>query len=169
MKYVAKKDANIWHNKAMQEAKIAPLKLVIELFIKIKESSILANRILSVKHEELENISHYVTEKAAEVLLKKNSMAAAKIYRALGMRILNSKKSKYYSIALDHFLKVKSIYIKNNSKEDWLSIVKYIRQNHARKYSFIADFEKLVSGIYPSPQKSFEQRARLRWEKQTTD
>jgi len=33
----------------------------------------------------------------------------------------------------------------------------------------IADFEKLVSGIYPSPQKSFEQRTRMTWEKQTTD
>ena len=169
MKYVAKKDINIWHNKAMQEAKIAPLKLVIELFIKTKELNILADRILSVKHEELENIGHYVTEKAAKVLLEKNSPAAAKIYRALGMRILNSKKSKYYIIALEHFLKVKNIYIKNNSKEDWLSIVKHIRENHARKYSFIADFEKLVSGIYPSPQKSFEQRARMRWEKQTTN
>jgi uncharacterized Zn finger protein len=102
-------------------------------------------------------------------LLEKNSLAAAKIYRALGMRILNSKKSKYYSIALEHFLKVKSIYIENNSKEEWLSIVKYIRENHARKYSFITDFEKLVSGIYPSPQKSFEQRARKRWEKQIAD
>jgi len=101
-------------------------------------------------------------------LLKKNSLAAAKIYRALGMRILNSKGSKYYSIALEYFLKVKSIYIKNNSKEDWLSIVKYIRQNHARKYSFITDFEKLISEIYSLPHKSFEQRARMRWEKQTT-
>jgi len=42
MKYIEKKDVNIWHNKAMQEAKIAPLKLVIELFIKTKELSILS-------------------------------------------------------------------------------------------------------------------------------
>ncbi|MHB8279567.1 MAG: DUF6880 family protein [Candidatus Humimicrobiaceae bacterium] len=169
MKYVAKKDINNWHNKAIEEAKISPLKSTIELFIKTKELDILADRILLVKHEELENISHYVIEKAAKVFLNKNSIVAAKIYRAMGMRILNSKKSKYYSIALEHFLRVKSIYIENNSQEEWLSIIKYIRENHARKYSFITDFEKLVSGIYPSSQKSFAQRARKRWEKQITD
>ncbi|MHB1253454.1 MAG: hypothetical protein ACYCZ1_04740, partial [Candidatus Humimicrobiaceae bacterium] len=96
-------------------------------------------------------------------LLEKNLPAAAKIYRALGMRILNSKKSKYYSIALEHFLKVKSIYIENNSKEEWLSIVKYIRENHARKYSFIPYFEKLVLGKYPPPRGSFIKRAKKRW------
>ena len=169
MKYAAKKDIDNWHNKAIEEAKISPLKSTIELFIKTKELDILADRILSVKHEELENISHYVIEKAAKVFHDKNSMAAAKIYRAMGMRILDSKKSKYYNTALEHSLKVKSIYIDNNSEEEWLSIVKYIRENRARKYSFITDFKKLVSGIYPSSQKSFAQRARKRWEKQITD
>ena len=57
----------------------------------------------------------------------------------------------------------------NNSKEEWLSIVKYIRENHARKYGFIPDFEKLVSGRYPPFRESFTQRARNRWGKQITD
>ena len=164
MKYVAKKDINSWHNKAIEEAKKSPLDSTIELFIKTKELDILADRILLVKREELENISHYKMGKAAKVLLNKNSIAAAKIYRAMGMRILNSGKSKYYNIALEHFLKVKTIYTKNNSEEEWLSIVRYIRENHGRKYGFIPDFEKLVSGKYPPSQESFTQRARKRWD-----
>ena len=164
MKYVAKKDINSWHNKAIEEAKKSPLASTIELFIKTKELDFLADRILSVKCEELENISHYKMEKAAKVLLNKNSIAAAKIYRAMGMRILNSGKSKYYNIALEHFLKVKNLYNKNNSEEEWLSIIRYVRENHARKYSFIPDFEKLVSGKYPPIRESFIQRAKKRWD-----
>jgi len=88
--------------------------------------------------------------------------AAAKVYCAMGMRILNSGKSKYYNIALELFLKVKDLYNKNNSEEEWLSVIRYIRENHTRKYSFIPDFEKLVSGKYPPIWKSFIQRAKKR-------
>lgn len=155
MKYVGGKDINSWHNKTIEEAKKSPLDSTIELFIKTKELDFLAGRILTAKREELENISHYTMEKAAEALLDKNSIAAARIYCAMGMWILNLGKSKYYNIALEHFLKVKSIYTKNNSKEEWLSIARHIREKHARKYSFIPDFEKLVSGKYPPPRESF--------------
>ncbi|MHB8280107.1 MAG: hypothetical protein ACYDIA_21025 [Candidatus Humimicrobiaceae bacterium] len=61
-------------------------------------------------------------------------------------------------------LKVKAIYTKNNSEEEWLSIVRYIRENHARKYSFIPDFEKLVSGKYPPPRGSFIKRTKKKWD-----
>lgn len=164
MKYVEKKDIDSWHNKAIEVAKKTPLDSTIELFIQTEELDILTDRILAVKREELENISHYTMEKAAEALLNKNSIAAARIYCAMGIRILNSGKSKYYNIALEHFLKVKRIYAKNNSEEEWLSIVRHVRENHARKYSFIPDFEKLVSGKYPPPGESFIKRARKRWD-----
>ncbi|MCL4378260.1 MAG: hypothetical protein M1409_07775 [Actinobacteria bacterium] len=103
-------------------------------------------------------------EEAAEALLNKNLIVAARIYCAMSMRILNSGKSKYYNIALGHFLKVKTIYTKNNSEKEWLSIVRHIRENHARKYSFIPDFEKLVLGKYPTIRESFIQRAKKRWD-----
>lgn len=164
MKYVEKKDINSWHNKAIEEAKKVPLDSTIELFIKTGELGVLIDRILAVKPEELENISHYIMEEAAQVLLNRNPMAAAKIYRAMGMRILNSGKSKYYNIALEHFLKVKTIYTKNNSEGEWLSIIKYIRENYSRKYSFIPYFEKLVLGKYPPPRESFIKRARKKWD-----
>jgi tetratricopeptide (TPR) repeat protein len=168
MKYVEKKDIDNWHNKAIEVAKKTSLDSTIELFIQTKELDILAERILAVKSEELENISHYKMEEAAKVLLNKNSIAAAKIYCAMGMRILNSGKSKYYDIALEHFLKVKTIYNKNNSEDKWISIVRCIRENHVRKYSFIPYFEELVSGKYPSPEETFTQIAKKRWDKQVS-
>ena len=40
---------------------------------------------------------------AAKVLANKDALAAAKLYRALTLRIVNSGKSKYYREALGHF------------------------------------------------------------------
>jgi hypothetical protein len=48
-------------------------------------------------------------------------------------------------------LKGKITYAKIILMGEWLSIIKYIRENHSRKYSFIPYSEKLVSGKYPPP------------------
>ena len=142
---------------------------IIKLCIKTKEWEILDESINTAEHEELEDISHYTTEKAAQGLEKKYPVEAAKVYRALGMRILKSKKSKYYWIALEHFLKGKKLYEENDCQEQWLSLVEDVRRDHYRKYSFIGDFEKLVSGLYPESPESFEERTRRGWEKQISD
>ncbi len=44
-----------------------------------------------------------------------------------------------------------------------------VLQDHYRKYSFIGDFEKIVSGKYPEYLESFEERTRKIWEKQISD
>lgn len=85
------------------------------------------------------------------------------------MRIVKAKKSKYYGIALDHFLKAKKLYSENDCQEEWLSLVENVRRDHYRKYSFIGDFENIVSGNYPEYLESFEERIRKRWEKQISD
>lgn len=100
---------------------------------------------------------------------KNHPSEAAKIYRALGMRIVKAKKSKYYGIALDHMLKAKKLYSENNCEDEWLSRVEDVRRDHYRKYSFIGDFERIVLGRYPEYLESFEERARKRWEKQLSD
>lgn len=46
--------------------------------------------------DALEGLSHYTTEPAAKRLAKLDPAVAAKLFRALGMRILNARKSKYY-------------------------------------------------------------------------
>ncbi len=66
------------------------------LCVKTKEWPRLAARVLAAKHDDLESVSHYCSEGAAEKLRKTDAPAAAKLYRAMGFRILNAKKSKYY-------------------------------------------------------------------------
>ena len=166
MKYVPKKDSKHWHKKAIEEARKTSLSAIVELCAKTKEWDILAECIISAKDEELEDISHYNTEKAAEGLAKKYPLEAAKTYRALGMRILKSKKSKYYEIALGHFQKVKELYKEVDCEKEWSFFVESVRKDHSRKSSFIGDFEKLVSGEYPESPESFEEKTRKRWEKQ---
>jgi len=169
MKYISKKDRKHWHKKAIEEAKNASQPAIIELCIKTKEWEILAESIKATKHEKIEDIGHYTTEKAAKELEKNYPLEAAKIYRALGMRIVKAKKSKYYGIALDHMLKAKKLYSENNCQEEWISLVKDVRRDHYRKYSFMGDFEKIVSGRYPEYLASFEERTRKIWKKQVSD
>ena len=82
----------------------------ISLCVKTKEWDRLARRVHSAKPSELEALSHYCTEPAAKGLAKRDAMAAAKLYRTLGSRILNAGKSKYYDAALAHFKQARNLY-----------------------------------------------------------
>lgn len=164
MKYTPKKDKKQWHDKAIIEAKEKSLPEFIELCTITKEWDILAEHILNVKHQDLESIGHYKTEKSAKKLSKTHPAASAKLYRALGIRILISKKSKYYHYALDHFEKAKNLYQKSRLQEEWTSVVKTVRENHSRKYSFIGDFEELVKGHISKP-PSFLEKTQKQWRK----
>ena len=44
---------------------------------------------------------------------------AAKVYRALGIRILVAKRSKYYAAALSHFEDAKRCYERSGLHRDW--------------------------------------------------
>jgi len=166
-KYIPKADFRHWHEKAIQEAKKSSLSAFIEICTATKEWEILSEHILDVEHDELEKISHYTTEKAAKGLARKHGQAAAKIYAALGMRIVRKGKSKYYHYALEHFRNAKKLYEKAGCDQMWLSLVDRVRQDHSRKYSFIGDFEEIAAGNGHEPPESFEKRARKRWKKQT--
>ena len=88
---------------------------------------------------------------------------AAKVYRALGMRILVAKRSKYYDAALSNFKDAKRCYERSGLHRDWEALVADVRRAHHRKAGFMADFERLVAGRGPSDEPSFLQRARSRW------
>ncbi len=156
IKYTPNKDKKQWHDKAIIEAKEKSLPEFIKLCTITKEWDILAEHILNVKHQDLESISHYTTEKPAKKLSKTHPTASAKLYRALGIRILISKKSKYYHYALDYFEKAKNLYQKSQLQEEWTFVIKTIRENHSRKYSFMGDFEKLVKGHISKPPSFLE-------------
>ena len=164
MKYTPKKEVKEWHNKAIMEAKKRSLPAFIKICTITKEWDILAEHILQVKHHELESIGHYTTGETAKKLSKNYPMAAAKLFRAMGIRILNSKKSKYYHHAIDHFQEAKDLYRKSQLEEEWISVVEGVRKDHYRKYSFIGDFEKIVKGHISKP-PSFLKKSKEQWRK----
>ena len=103
MRYVPEGERAAWHNKTMDAAAGADLQSLIELWLETKEIERLVERLREARDEEIEGISHYATEPVAKKLAKTHADVAAKVYRALGMRILKAKKSKYYDAALVNF------------------------------------------------------------------
>ena len=103
-------------------------------------------------------------EPAARRLAKSHpDVAAAKVYRALGMRILNAKKSKYYDAALSHFANAKRWHERSGLDREWAALVAGVRPAHHRKAGFMTAFERLTAGHGPSDAPSFLDRARTRW------
>lgn len=153
-----------WHNKAMAVADGGDLSSVIGLFVETREIGLLAARIDGATDDELEGMSHYTTEPAAEMLADGHPALAARVFRALGLRILNAKKSKYYGAALANFEHARDCYAAADQRMAWDALVAQVRQEHGRKYSFMPDFERVVDGgPAEEPRPSFLERARSRW------
>ncbi len=165
MKFVVKKDVKHWHQKALGKAH-ASLSGFIDICVDTKEWHTLAEHVSSIDTELLENLSHYTTERAAKRLPKKYGLAAAKIYSALGLRILKKGKSKYYQYALEHFRNACKLYEKAGRDQLWLDLVERVRRDHSRKYSFIGYFEEIVDKRPLKKPESLEKRAQKRWKKQ---
>lgn len=87
------------------------------------------------------------------------------MYRALGLRILISKKSKYYDHALRHLRKARDLYRKAEFDSEWQAAVKTVREEHAKKYGFMPGFERIVTGE-SAERPSFAEKARDRWNNQ---
>ncbi len=168
MKYVPRGERTSWHERAMQAAEKGDLWGFIEICVETKEWPRLADRVRTVDHEELESLSHYVTEKAASGLARKHPAAAAKIYRALALRILKAGKSKYYAFALAHLRTAKRLYEGLGDHAEWRAIIDEVRRDHARKRGFMTSLEEIVSGRAPKRLESFAERTRRRWREQTS-
>ena len=163
MRYVPKKEHAVWHAKAMDAAAGGDLDSVIDLWLDTKEIDRLVERLRAASDAEIEGLSHYTTEPVARRLSKSHPDVAAKVYRALGMRILNAKKSKYYDAALSNFEDAQRCYEKAGLGVAWSDLVQAIRREHHRKVGFIGRFEALVTGQGPSAMPSFLERAKARW------
>ncbi len=162
IKYVPKGERTIWHDKAMKASDQADLNFVIELWLATKEMDRLAGRLRRSTHQELESLSHYTTESAAKKLARLHPDVAAKVYRALGVRILNSRKSQYYDAALSHFAQARRCYKKAGDEPAWRKLVEEILQTHRRKSAFMPGFEKLIQGKRPYAESSFAERTKRR-------
>jgi hypothetical protein len=168
MRFVPKGERSAWHAKAMDAAAGADLGSLIGLWLETKEIDRLVDRLRRVKDSDLEALSHYTTEPAAKRLAKSHPAVAAKVFRALGMRILNAKKSKYYDAALSNLEDAKECYARAGLEARWNVVVAEVRQAHHRKVGFMGSFERLVAGQGPSEAPSFLERAKSRWTSRET-
>jgi uncharacterized Zn finger protein len=163
MRYVAAKERKVWHEKAMEASERGALSLQIELWLEKKETDRLVARLHRATDEELENLSHYTTEPVARKLERSYPEVAARVYRALAMRIVNAGKSKYYDAALDNLEHARKCYLKGGLGADWEALVANVRERHYRKTGFMAGFEQIVSGASKSAEPTFLERAKRRW------
>jgi len=163
MRFVPKAERPIWHTKAIDAAERGKLGSLIELLMETKETERLIRCLQVASDSALEGLSHYVTEPAAKRLAKTQPEVAAKVFRALGMRILNAKKSKYYDVALAHFEDAKSCFERARMGQQWDAVVAEVRQAHHRKTGFMPSFERFVAGQGLRQEPSFLERARNRW------
>jgi tetratricopeptide (TPR) repeat protein len=163
MRYVPKAEHPVWHEKAMDAAEAADLRSLIELWLETREIDRLVARLSKARDDELEGISHYTTEPVAKTLAKAHPGLAAKLYRALGMRILEARKSKYYDAALSNFEDARLCYERAGLGLQWESLVREIRAAHHRKTGFMSGFEEVVTGVGPSAKPTFLTRAKARW------
>lgn len=167
MRFVPKAERAAWHAKAMDAAERADLGVLIDLWLKTREIERLVRRLRTATDAEIQELSHYQTEPAARRLARPHPDVAARVYRALGMRILAAKKSKHYDAALAHFENARRCYQRSGLLREWAALVADVRGAHHRKAGFMADFERLAAGLTPSEAPSFLERARRRWEART--
>lgn len=164
MRFVPNRDRSSWHAKAMAAtADSSDLGALIELWMETNEVERLAKRLRHARDSELEDVSHYFTQPAAKRLAKTHPDVAAKIYRALGMRILNAGKSKYYGAALSNLEKSKRCFERAGGESAWQAVVAEVRGAHHRKSGFMQEFDRLVAGRRSGVKPSFLDRARDRW------
>ncbi len=161
-KYVPDASRAEWYAKVLAVAERVDLSERLELYVELKEWERLVEVVRNATSKALEGLSHYCTEPAAKQLESRDREAAAKLYRALGLRILNSGKSKYYDAALDHFDRARRCIEKAGLAKEWDSLVSRVRSDHSRKTGFLARFEALVSHGAVPKEPSFLERARKR-------
>jgi tetratricopeptide (TPR) repeat protein len=167
LRYVPKSERGSWHEKAMAASKQGDLASLIELWLSVKETERLVERLNRVSDPELEGLSHYVTEPAAKHLARTHPAVAAKVFRALCVRILYAAKSKYYHEALANLEEARRCYQAAGLDERWRELVTEIRREHHRKSGFMPGFEAIVAGKRARIEPSFLDRARTQWARKT--
>jgi tetratricopeptide (TPR) repeat protein len=165
MKFVSKHDRAAWHAKAMDASAGADLYSLLILFTETKETERLRHLVDKIADGKLEEVSHYALELAARCLERTSAAAAARLWKTMGMRIVNAGKSKYYDAALGNFERAKRCYERAGLAEQWEEVVQAVRHEHRRKYGFMPGFEKIVSGSRPHEEPPFLERAKARWAK----
>ena len=163
IRYVPKAEREAWHEKAMTASEQGDLDSVIDLWLSAKEIDRLAARLGRASDTQLASLSHYVTEPAARRLAKTYPAVAARVFRALCVRVIDAGKSKYYFEALANLEECRRCYQEAGLDDEWKALVAQIRRDHRRKSGFMPGFEAIVAGKRARMEPSFLDRARDRW------
>ena len=163
MRNVPRADRVAWQDRALEAAEQSNLEPFIELCLKAKEIDRVAKRLACTGDRELEGLSHCVTEPAAATLKKPYPAVAAKVFRALSIRILKAATSKYYDAALAHLEQARRCYLAAGLEEQWEALAIEIRRDHFRKSCFMPGFNAIIAGKKMRAEPSFLDRARQRW------
>ena len=164
MNFVPEKERSAWRQKALEAAASnGDLHSRIDLYLELKEMGRLAALARDTDLQALAGLSHFATEPAAAKLEKSHVDAAARLWRAQGMRIVDGKKSKYYEAAVSNFSSAKRCYLKAGLAAEWEAAVQAVRAAHFRKAGFMAAFEAVVSGASKQRQPSFLEQAKAAW------
>ena len=157
-------DRNSWRQRAMVVADGAGLESVLDLLVKVREVDRLVARIAVATEHELERISDLSGEAAADLLATSHPEPAARLYRALGLGIVNAKRSRSYGLALAHLERARDCFLATGRSDLWDELVADVRCRHGRKTSFMPGFERVADGgpaLEHHP--SILERARRRW------
>ncbi len=163
MKFVPKTERSAWHEKAIEAAMETDLHSLIELLLHTKEIEQLEQLVRRSSDDALEAVSQFATEDAAKKLEKTDPGAAARLWRAQAMRLLEEKKRKSYGAALRHLERAKRCYERAGLDADWQQLVTEVRANHHRRTAFMPGFEAIVTGSRPGREPPFLERAKARW------
>ncbi|MGH2704519.1 MAG: hypothetical protein ACRDJ4_05305 [Actinomycetota bacterium] len=163
MKFVPKAERPVWHEKAIQAAADTDLPSLIELLLETREIGLLGDLVRRSTDQALEDAGDHATERAARKLEKTHADAAARLWRALGVRILKAKGSKHYEAAIENLGRARRCYEKAGQDADWREVVRGVRANHHRKTAFMPGFEKMAGPQGRREEPSFLEQAKARW------
>lgn len=164
LKLVPKAERPAWHEKAVEAAMETDLYSLVELLVHTREIDRLGQLIARTADEALEGVSHFALEPAARKLDRRFPAEAARLWRALAIRILEQGKSRYYDAALEHLERARKGSLKAGRQDIWEGIVSEVRERHRRKSRFMPEFERIASGSRTRPEPSFLERAKARWD-----
>lgn len=145
MKFVPEADRGTWRTRALDAAAGSDLRSLLVLLVETKESHRLTELIQRVTDEQLRAVSHFALQPAALQLERTHPAEAARLWQAMGSRIVNAGKSSYYGAALDHFKKAKHCFERAGLAEQWEEVVGAVRSEHRRRSAFMPSFERVVS------------------------
>jgi hypothetical protein len=154
-----------WREQALEVVGGAPLQERMELLMLLQAPDQLASLVDQTPDPALEGLSHTLGEPVAALLEGGYPGLAARLWRARALRILHTKRSKYYEVAVLDLAHARDGFLAAGEKELWDQTVTQLRVEHRRKLGFMEAFERLVAGATPEPEPTFLERARARWRK----